>query len=90
MLYDRKEAYSKAKEYVQQGKIVGIFPEGKLGSNCIKIGAIRLALDTKTPILPIHIDYLSKSLAIKELYRAKRNVNYRKQMLEILSKNQKV
>ena len=54
--YDGK-TYDNAKQILVNGELLGIFPEGNLKS-LIRIpgtGVIRLAMETKTPILPIGI-----------------------------------
>lgn len=57
-LFDSKQAYTEAKETILSDEIVGIFPEGyiKLNNRKPRDGAVRLALETKTPILPIMVD----------------------------------
>ena len=56
-LFNSKKAFSEMKEYLKKGKIIGIFPEGyiKAKIRILKPGAVRLALETNTPILPIGI-----------------------------------
>ena len=57
-LFDSKQAYSELKEHLLNNKIVGILPEGRYKRKIkgkFKIGAIRLAIETKTPILPVGI-----------------------------------
>lgn len=51
------EALRKAKEYLERGKTIAIFPEGRFEDNPGEIenfsaSAIRLAFETKTPIIP--------------------------------------
>lgn len=54
-----KEALKNALLLLQQGEVVGIFPEGtrQKGSrvSTLKTGALRLALQAKAPILPAYI-----------------------------------
>ncbi|MEK6983646.1 MAG: lysophospholipid acyltransferase family protein [Nanoarchaeota archaeon] len=53
-LFNSREAYQEAKKLVKSGNIVGIFPEGGTRrTKNPKKGAVRLAIETKTPILPI-------------------------------------
>ena len=54
-LFNSKQVYKEAKELVKSGEIVGIFPEGHLDSEIRnpKTGAVRLAIETNIPILPI-------------------------------------
>ena len=51
-----KEAYDKAIEYLNDGKIIGIYPEGTRergrGLLPFKKGAVRMAYETNTPIIP--------------------------------------
>jgi len=56
-LFDSRQAYHEAKKLVKSGEIVGIFPEGHLELKIrhSKTGAVRLAAETNTPILPIGI-----------------------------------
>jgi 1-acyl-sn-glycerol-3-phosphate acyltransferase len=77
---DRKQGYSALEQLIEQGKerlaanrSIIIFPEGhrmpveKLGK--FKIGAAHLAIQTKTPIIPVSIDagkYWGRHLFIKE------------------------
>ena len=57
-IFDPKHAYGEMKEYLVNGKIVALFPEGNYknqNKKNFKTGAVRLALETNTPILPIGI-----------------------------------
>lgn len=60
-LFDSKQAYAEAKKAIESGGIVGIFPEGvrvrkrAKGARVIKMGALRLSVETSSPILPIGI-----------------------------------
>ncbi len=56
-LFNSEQAFSEMKEYLKKGEIIGIFPEGyiKAKIRTPKPGAVRLALETNTPILPIGI-----------------------------------
>lgn len=56
-LNDPKIAYDEMKSHLKHGHIVGIFPQGHITSKKRnpRVGAIRLALETNTPILPIGI-----------------------------------
>lgn len=56
-----KEALNCAEEYLKNGSIIGIFPEGTTsknggGSLPFKIGAVKMAMDTDTPIVPFTIN----------------------------------
>ncbi len=57
---DRK-ALDSAIDYLKNGKLVGVFPEGKLNKTSVKtvlpfkIGAVKMARETKTPIVPFTI-----------------------------------
>ncbi|MBW2976213.1 1-acyl-sn-glycerol-3-phosphate acyltransferase [Candidatus Woesearchaeota archaeon] len=56
-LFSPEQAYKEMVEYIKSGKIVGIFPEGYLKAKPRnpKTGAIRLAIETNTLILPLGI-----------------------------------
>ena len=51
-----KEAYKEAVEYLKNGEIIGIYPEGTRergrGLLQFKNGAVRMAKETNTPIIP--------------------------------------
>ncbi len=51
-----RAAYDKAIEYLKNGEIIGIFPEGTRergrGLLPFKTGAVRMAYETNTPIIP--------------------------------------
>ena len=57
-LFDSKVAYNEMKKYLKERKIIGIFPEGNIDAKKknLKTGAVRLAIETNTPILPIGIN----------------------------------
>ncbi len=57
-IFDRGQAYEEARKQIKSGEIVGFFPEGHLNAkkSYPKTGAVRLAIETKTPILPIGIN----------------------------------
>ncbi len=55
-----KKALETAIEFLEKGKLVGVFPEGRLNKNKttvlpFKIGAIKMANKTKCPIVPFTI-----------------------------------
>ena len=56
-----KKALEAAVEYLKNGEIVGVFPEGRLNKTSkktvlpFKIGAVRMAQETKRPIIPFTI-----------------------------------
>ena len=56
-IFDSEQAYEEARKYTTSGEIVGLFPEGHLNAKTRypKTGAVRLSLETNTPILPIGI-----------------------------------
>lgn len=75
---DRKNkdhnALALAEEYLKNDLVVGIFPEGTIGKNGLlpfKIGAVKMAHDTNSKIVPFIIKgkyrFFSKSLKIKFL-----------------------
>lgn len=89
-LFDKKQAYKESKELIKSGEIVGIFPEGHLNSKIRnpKTGAVRLAIETNTPILPVGLksSYLpfGSALNIGRLIYPKKGKNIEKQMMEIM------
>lgn len=58
-LFSPKQAYKETKYIIERGGIIGIFPEGDLKGPMRKerpkTGAVRLAVETKRPILPIAV-----------------------------------
>ena len=88
-LFNSEQAYKEAKELIKSGEIIGIFPEGGTRrTKNPKTGAIRLALETKTPILPIGIksSYLpfNSTVNIGKLVHLKKKNNIKKQTLELM------
>ena len=88
-LFNSEQAYKEAKELIKSGEIIGIFPEGGTRrTKNPKTGAIRLALETKTPILPIGIksSYIpfNSTVNIGKLIYLKKNKNIKKQALELM------
>ena len=89
-LFNSKQAYKEAKKLIKSGEIVGIFPEGaRKRTKNPKTGAVRLALETKTPILPISLksSYLpfNSTLNIgKPVYLKKNKKNLKKQMSDLM------
>ena len=80
-LFNPDQAYKEAKEIVQSGEIVGIFPEGHLKNrHNLKTGAVRLAFETQTPILPIRLfsSYIPfhSTLSIGNLFYVTHNGEY--------------
>lgn len=58
-IHDHSALY-KAEEYLKEGKVIGIFPEGTTRKNNkgllpFKIGAVKMAYDTDTKIVPFCI-----------------------------------
>lgn len=89
-LFSSEQAYKEAKTIIQSGEIVAIFPEGgtRRAKNP-KTGAVRLALETKTPLLPIGIksSYLpfNSTLNIGKLVYLKANKkNFKKQARDLM------
>ena len=89
-LFDSKIAYEEIKDYLKKGEVVGLFPQGQLDTKTRypKTGAVRLALDTKTPILPIgikssYIPFNSKITIGKPIY-FKKNKDVEKQTIDLM------
>lgn len=54
LAFDRKKGYAEALEKLKSGAIIGIYPEGSTKiKNKLKTGAIRLAIESGRPILPV-------------------------------------
>src|SRR3989344_8142129 len=90
LLYDGKEAYKKAKNILEAGGIVGIFPEGSSKRNHYKTGAVRLSYETKLPILPVGIRIVIKpfgsTINIGKPYCIKSDKNPKRQTASLLKK----
>ena len=90
-LFDRKQAYHESKKLIESGEIIGIFPEGGLRrTKTPKTGAVRLALETKTQILPIGLksSYIpfNSALNIGKPVHLKKKSNVKKQMSDLMKK----
>lgn len=88
-LFNSEQAYKEAKEYIKSGEIVGIFPEGwRKPTKKPKTGAVRLAIETKTPILPIGLksSYMpfSVKLNIGKLIYLQKERNIKKQAKDLM------
>ena len=88
-LFDRKQAYNESKKLIESGEILGIFPEAGLKrTKNPKTGAIRLALETDAPILPIGIksSYIpfNSTIKIGKLIHLKKKNNIKKQMSNLM------
>ena len=79
-----RNAYEKAIEYLNNGEIIGIYPEGTRergrGLLPFKTGAVRMAYETNSPIIPFATigEYrpFRKGLVIKfgKPYKPKKNI----------------
>lgn len=91
---DRK-AYESAVELLKASELVGVFPEGRLNEKAqngllpFKIGAVKMAKETKRPIIPFAINgkYIpfSRSIEItfgKPLYITQNNLEEANKILE--------
>lgn len=89
-LFNKKQAFEEAKELIKSGEIVGIFPEGGTRkTKNPKTGAIRLALETKVPILPIGLksSYLPFRATLnigKPVYVRRNGKNIKNQAKELM------
>lgn len=91
-LFDSKQAYSELKEHLLNNKIIGIFPEGgykRKKEGKYKTGVIRLAIETKTPILPIGIksSYIPFTTTLnigKPIYLKKSQKSIKKQISDLM------
>ena len=82
-LFNPEQAYREAKELIKSNEVIAIFPEGRLERKKRrenpKTGAVRLAIETKTPILPMGINFsyypFSSTISIGKLIYPKENKN---------------
>ncbi|MBI2655494.1 1-acyl-sn-glycerol-3-phosphate acyltransferase [Candidatus Woesearchaeota archaeon] len=57
LVFDRKKGYAEALERLNSGGIIGIYPEGSTKiKKKLKTGAIRLAIGSNRPILPVGLN----------------------------------
>ena len=88
-LFNKKQAYEDSKNLISSGEIIGIFPEGGLKkTKHPKTGAVRLALETGIPILPIALNssYIpfNSEIRIGKLIYFKNNKNIKKQTIDLM------
>ena len=88
-LFDKRQAFQESKALIKSGEIVAIFPEGGIRKiSNPKTGAIRLALETNIPILPIGLrtSYIpfSSTLNIGKLIYLKKNKNMKRQAKDMM------
>ena len=88
-VFNPAQAYEETKKLIESGEIVGIFPEAGLRkTKNPKTGALRLAIETKTPILPIGIKSsykpFSSILNIGNLFYVKKGKNIKKQARDLM------
>mgnify|MGYP001620129181 CR=1 FL=1 len=88
-VFNPAQAYEETKKLIESGEIIGIFPEaGIRKTKNPKTGAVRLALETKTPILPIGIksSYIpfNSTINIGNLIYLKNQKNIKKQTLNLM------
>ncbi len=88
-LFNSEQAYREAKELINSGEIIGIFPEGGTRrTKNPKTGAVRLALETNTPILPMGIksSYIpfNSTLTIGRQVHMGKNKDIEKQTLDLM------
>lgn len=88
-LLNPKQAYKEAKELAESGEIVGFFPESDIKrTDNPKTGAVRLAIETNIPILPIAVKPskipFTSEIGIGKLTYVKKNKNINKQMKELM------
>ena len=89
-VFNPTQAYEETKKLIESGEIVGIFPEGGLRrTKNPKTGAVRLALEINTPILPIslrssYIPFNSTLNIGKLIYLKKNKKSLKKQTLKLM------
>ena len=92
-IVNTKKAYKQAKSVLESNGIISIFPEGRLERKNRKIkpktGAVRLALKTKVPILPIGINFsyipFNSTINIGRLIHIKKKSQIKKQMINLMN-----
>lgn len=88
-LFNSEQVYKESRGLLESHEIVGIFPEGGTRrTKNPKTGAVRLALETKTPILPIGIrtSYtpFDSTVNIGKIVYLKQGKNIKKQVKDLL------
>ena len=88
-LFNKKQAFEESRLLIKSGEIVGIFPEGSTKrTKNPKTGAIRLAIETNIPILPVGLksSYIpfKSTMNIGELIHFKNKKNVEKQTLDLM------
>lgn len=85
------QAFQDMKDLLKKREIIGIFPEGErviTPSKNPKTGAVRLAIETNTPILPIGIKFsfmlFGSTINIGKLVRLNGNKDVKKQTLNLM------
>ena len=91
LIFDRKKGYAEAVEKLKSGAIVGIYPEGSTKiKNRLKTGAIRLAIETNKPILPVGLNSSWKpftaTICIGKPFYADKNADIRLQTKNLMKK----
>lgn len=89
LVFDRKKGYLEALEKLKSGAIIGIYPEGSTKiKNKLKTGAIRLAIESNTPILPIGLSSSWKpftaAIRIGKPFYADKNIGIRLQTKRLM------
>ena len=88
-LRNPRQAYKEAKELVETGEIVGFFPESDIKrTDSPKTGAVRLAIETNTQILPIAVKPskipFTSVISVGNPAHVKKNKNINAQMKELM------
>ena len=89
-LFDKKQAYNESKNLSNSREIIAIFPEGGIKrTKNPKTGAVRLALETHIPILPIglkssYVPFKSTLNIGEMIYITKNKKNFKKQTEDLM------
>ena len=91
LVFDKKKGYAEAVEKLKSGAIIGIYPEGSTKvKNKLKTGAIRLAIESNKPILPIGLNSSWKpftaTIKIGKPFYADKNIDINLQTKRLMKK----
>lgn len=91
LVFDREKGYAEALEKLKSGGIICIYPEGSTKiKKKLKTGAIRLAIDSGTPILPVGLNsswkLFTAAIRIGKPFYADKNIGIRLQTKRLMKK----
>ena len=91
LVFDRKKGYAEALEKLKSGAIIGIYPEASTKiKKKLKTGAIRLAIESNKPILPVGLNSSWKpftaTIRIGKPFYADKNIDIRLQTKRLMKR----